>query len=373
MDHRQQIDELIAEAGILADGPTKVALFERSVQIADAHQDLEAGYRTRQRLMGAALSAGLSDVLLVSFTWCLAQSERDPQAFPEQEILWQFRWVISELVEFPEVSRAQLDDLFTDMERRYRRAGSSMRAYWVLRRMVALDMGDRDAAIAAHEQLELCRRDWLSDGADAETSFHVDYLLFLGQDEAGLRRAMPLLQQSQASSHHLGFLYAKLLHPLLKLGRFEQAARFHQAGYRLVSRNARYVPRFAEHLTFLALTENFARGYRLVERHLGDAVGSVSAFSRMQFYHSARLLFELAADRGRDSLRLRLPPPFPFHSPEGRYDPRALAASLAEQVDHMARQFDTRNGTDYYTRLFAETPTWKLLARPLPLPGPNAE
>ncbi|MFL5340925.1 MAG: hypothetical protein ACJ8F7_12330 [Gemmataceae bacterium] len=367
-DYPHQIQQLLAEAHPLAEGPTKVALIERAVQLADAHQDLQAGYQTRVRLMGAALSGGQPDLLLVAFSWCLAQSERDPQQFPEVEILWQFRWVISELVEFPNISKAQIDELFADMERRYRRAGSTLRAFHTLRRMVALDMGDRAAADAAHDALTKSLRDWLSDGPDAETSFLVDYLVFTGQDTAAVERAWLFLAGRQTSSHHLGFLHAKLLLPLLKLGRGDAAARSHLAGYRLVMRNARYVPRFAEHLMFLALTGNFPRAFRLLERHLSEAVGTVSDFSRMQFYHAGRLLLEQVAATGRTGLRLRLPPEIGCYAEAGRYEPNALAAWFAGQSLASAGRFDARNGNDYYTRLFTDLAELRKLAVPVPLP-----
>src|SRR5713226_3600697 len=126
-----EIDELIAQADRLPDGAAKVAVIERAVQLADLHNDVPAGFRVRVRLLGVALSGGLSDVLLVAFSWCQSQQERDPGQFPENDILWQFRWVISELVEFSTVAKSQVEELFADMERRYRRAGSSMRPYFV--------------------------------------------------------------------------------------------------------------------------------------------------------------------------------------------------------------------------------------------------
>src|SRR5438874_9151542 len=110
-----EIDELMTHAERLPDGAAKVAVVERAVQLADLHNDIPTAFRVRVRLMGAALSGGLSDMLLVAFSWCLSQQERDPTQFPENDILWQFRWVISELVEFPNVSKTQIEELFADM------------------------------------------------------------------------------------------------------------------------------------------------------------------------------------------------------------------------------------------------------------------
>lgn len=348
-----EIDELLARAEMLPDGPAKVAVVERAVQVADLHADVAAGFRTRVRLLGAALSGGQSDVLLVAFSWCLSRQERDPAQFRETDILWQFRWVISELVEYSTVAKAQIDSLFADMERRYRRAGSSMRSYFVLRRMVAIDMGDREAAIAAHSEVIRCPHDGLSDGADAETSFLLDFLIVTGRDDEAIELGASFLGRGQGSEHHQAFVRAKLLLPLLKHARDAEAVDAHLKGYRQVARNARYVPRFAEHLIFLALTENFPRGFRLLERHLSDAEVSVSGYARMLFHHAARVLLTRVAERGRETLRMRLPKSFPRYSEDGRYEAAGLAAWFGERAGEAAQAFDARNGNGHYAAMYA--------------------
>jgi hypothetical protein len=363
-----EIDELMAQAERLPDGSAKVACIERAVQVADVHNDIAAGFRVRVRLLGVALSAGMSDLLLVAFSWCLSQQERDPAQFPENDILWQFRWVISELVEFSAVAKTQVEELFADMERRYRRAGSSMRPYFVLRRMVAMDMGDREGAIAAHEQLTRCPRDWLSDGPDAETAFLVDFQIFTGRESEATERGLTFLSNRQGSEHYQGFLRAKLLLPLLKQSRDAQAMDAHLTGYRQVARNPRYVPRLSEHLIFLALTDNYPRGFRLFERHLGDALASVSGYSRMMFHHAACVFLTRIAERGRAVLRMRLPKAFVRYSEAGTYDTAELAAWFGERAAHDARVFDTRNGNGFYTTMVT---CWRELekgAHPIPIP-----
>src|ERR671935_3056317 len=96
-DEHPDVRRLLAEAAGLPPGPVQVELLAEAARVADSHNDTATGFRVRKRLMDAALSGGQPDRMAVAFTWCVAQSDRDPEAVPPTEILWQYRWVISNL------------------------------------------------------------------------------------------------------------------------------------------------------------------------------------------------------------------------------------------------------------------------------------
>src|SRR5688572_7430610 len=102
-DPDDQIQRLMAEAAEQPRGPLQVELLAEAARVADAHNDVASGFRIRRALMDAALGGGQPQQMTVAFTWCVAQSDRDPTAVPPDQILWQYRWVISNLPQFPEV------------------------------------------------------------------------------------------------------------------------------------------------------------------------------------------------------------------------------------------------------------------------------
>ena len=128
-------------------------LAEEAVRLADAHNDLKQGFQTRRQLTEAAVFAGRPDVMLVAFSWRLAQCDRDPAQFKERELLWEYKWVVDNLPDFPQVTRGQIEAALADMERRYRRCGSTMHGYYQKRRAVLMDMGDLEGARAADADL----------------------------------------------------------------------------------------------------------------------------------------------------------------------------------------------------------------------------
>jgi hypothetical protein len=366
-DYLDQIDQLLSEAGALPPGAAKLALVERAVQLADTHRDPTQGFRTRVELCGEALDAGRPDLLTTAFSWCLGQSDRDPRKFPDLELLWMYRWVNDEISGFSSVSLQQIQELMADMERRYRQIGSTMRGYEYLRRNVAMNCGDRTGADDADRAIAACRRDWLSDSEAAERCFDVRYLVFAKRYEEAVRKAEPLLAGRTTDDHHRGAALARLMIPLLRLGRADEAVKFHLQGYRLVARNSRYVARFANHITLLALTGNFARALALLERHLSDALESVDDDSHFSFFRACRVLMEQLVSRGRDSLRLRLPAIFPLVNAEGRYETAALRDWFVNQATEIAARFDARNGNSHYLTELAATEELHAFAVNVPL------
>lgn len=152
-DHVAEINQVLAAAGVLEHGPARIALVEEAVRLADARNDLKEGFRTRCALTAASVFAGQADVTLVAFSWRLAQCDRDPATFKERELLWEYKWVVENLPNFPEVTRPQIEAMLADMVRRYERAGSTLHAVHKKRRGVLLAMGDLAGAAAADAEL----------------------------------------------------------------------------------------------------------------------------------------------------------------------------------------------------------------------------
>lgn len=105
-DYQERIEELQEEAWGLPDGPSKLALLEEAVRLADTHQDVELGDEVRADLIRTATFCGYPEKALVAFSWRLAQSDRDPKSFPETDLLWEFKWITDSLPGFPQIAQA---------------------------------------------------------------------------------------------------------------------------------------------------------------------------------------------------------------------------------------------------------------------------
>ena len=113
--YTDQVEELLEQAGDLGHTPAAVAVCEQAVALADSHNDVGLGFAAREALIEAATFAGRPDAAIVAFSWCLAQSDRNPEEFPEGGLLWQYKWIVDNVADFPNISSVQIDELFADM------------------------------------------------------------------------------------------------------------------------------------------------------------------------------------------------------------------------------------------------------------------
>ncbi len=350
-DPRARIEEIQEQAWRLPRGPAKLALLEEAVRLADMLEDVELGYRLRGDLAETATFSGRIDVLLVAFSWKLAQFDRAPDRFSDFDILWQYKWVANNVLDFSEVPLPRLLRLFDDMERRYREAGSTMHAVWYIKRDLYQHMGDRERAAEADARYRKCRRDHLSDCVACVAHGDAGYHRFLRQWPEALDAAEPLLSGRLTCSEQPHIAFGRLLVPYLHLKRLDDARAAHQRGYKMVRGGPQFVASHAHHLEFESLAGEPARAKAMVERHLPGALASVSSDNRFQFLLAAKLWTDRMLKLGKARMKLRLPAGPPPADADGRSDLERLGGWFQDQAEGIAARFDARNGTDAFRRI----------------------
>lgn len=330
--------EVAGQAAEAPNGNAKVALWEEAVRIADTFQDDETAYDARMELTNAAQFSGRPDVSFVSFSWCLAYCDRHADDLDPTLILWHYKWMADTLPNFPDSPRAQIEGLFEDITRRFLAQGSTLHAVHQIRRDVAIAMGDRAAAVAAHAKFLLTKRDPLSNCKACVQDADVSYQLYLGDEDAAIAAAKPILRGKMSCGEVPERTYAKLLVPYLRRGDPAEAMRWHKVGYPLVQSNPNYLGSHGLHAAFAALTGNLGRAARLLSRHLPMAVASAQPEACFRFYNSAKLALDLILESPRPP---KVKVPVEVHS-GGEVE--ALAIWLDNELYTLAGRFDERNG-----------------------------
>jgi hypothetical protein len=363
-----RIIALMEQAEGLPDSPTKVALIEEAIRIADSHSDAVEGFSVRKDLMKAATFGGSPEKALVAFTWCIGQCDRDPETFEAEDILWEYKWVVSSLRHFPQITLQQIDDALDDMARRYEKAGLGVRPIHKLRVRLAMHRGDRELAQKLQRRWRSAPIRWGNDCPACEQDDQVDFLIFMGKDDRAVEQAKPIIEGGMSCAEVPHVTYASLLLPLLRLGRVKEAAEHHHRGYPMIASGGDFLSEVAEHLTFLALTGNLDRGVTLLEKHLTWALETMALSRRFDFALAARLLTMRLEEAGRSSLKLRLPKEFPLHREDGAYPVADLGGWFEQDARGLAEQFDKRNETDAFARELAELPGLRQWAVDYPVP-----
>ncbi len=353
---RSDVYEIAGKAMDLPYGPTRLAMFEEAVRIADSLQDIDLGYQMRYNLQQTAEFSARGDVALVSFAWRLAQYDRYPGRFDTHDIMWTYKWTIATCTRLPQVPRDRVMALFDDFEARCRALGHSMYAANQLRREFFILSGEREAARSAHAEFRKSRRDSLSDCLACVANQNGHYYQSQNQWARAVQTVGPVLTGRLRCAEEPHCVLAHVLLPEYRLGRIDEAWEHHREGYRLVRKGQQFVDMQGYHLRFLVLVGDLDAAQTLLERHIDDAIATIMPLDRFQFLLAAALWAERMLREGKARAKVRLPESAPSADARGSRDIAACRDWFLSGAREVADQFDRRNGTDAFTRQIDELP-----------------
>ncbi|EOR71083.1 hypothetical protein TM51_09421 [Thermobifida fusca TM51] len=230
-------------------------------------------FHLRMSLTEAYKYGGEPARAMTTFTRCLTAFDADPARYgPEahHRLLWQFKWIIAALTDFPEIPLDRTYALLDDMERRYRESGYSLHPVHGLRCQVARHIGDVATADAEFERWRTAPQDESSDCAGCVPTAMAFHLAWRGAHAEAIAIAEPVLSGELTCVEQPQGILSALIEPYLRTGRYEAAVDAHRRTYRVHRRyETRYLFSLGTHLFFCAVTGNHARGLELLERHLG--------------------------------------------------------------------------------------------------------
>jgi hypothetical protein len=367
----EQVYQLLSQSLDLEDGDAQIALREEAVRLADLGGDLKLQYFAREVFVRSCIFGGATEKGLVAFAWLLAQFDNHPGRFDQWAILWKYKWINGLICDFPQISKQRIYEMLDDLEKRALKAGYGLRAVTNQRYRAEKFWDNREHAIEYFRKLEELPPDGLSNCPLCETDERVSFAIYCRNDERALEIAIPILDGGQKCGSVPHRTYANVLLPLIRLGRHDEALRYHLKSYSLIANNKAFLDKVADHIICLALTENFKQATALVEAHYAWTETNRDLFAHFRFFRAAWLLFELLAERNR-WINLNMASAFPLYSDGSQYECIELAAWFKQKAEGIARRFDERNATDFFMRTIAETPSLKALRATFPLAGAEA-
>lgn len=355
-DPEQEMLEFIRESRRAPKGPSRVALLEQAVRVADSANDVFLGMRARTRLIEEAASCGAPDKLLVAFAWCLAQRDKNAEQFDETDFFWQFKGVCGALAEFPAIPRDKIDAMLADMERRYQRHGYGLRPVCELRSDSALAMGELKSARKWFVKASRMAKDFNNDCAACVAHQEVKLALRLGDYAWAKRAASSILKRGGLKCAHKPHVtYCLMARPTHTAGEIKLARTYATEGYRLTRSNPEFIDSIGELMSYHAAAGSTEQGLLILERHIGWLVTSGSPLEHWWFYLGARELLGAAHGRARAHVRkLGLPRNLPIWRNDGRYAWVEIIGYIDGKLDALAAAFDSRNGNDAFSRQAAQ-------------------
>jgi len=364
------IAQLSREAYAMPDGPTKVTILEEAIRIADSRNDLDSAFVVRNDLITAASNAGLPEVKILAFSWCLSQFDSDRERFgyygTESELLWKYKWVVGGLTSFPQITKVQIFEMLADMRRRYESVGSTLHAVYDEERSITMTIADDAACKAAHKQLLKTPRDHFSNCSACVQDRLVSHYKYFGKYEKAYDAAKPILEQRMKCATVPHRTYGKIMWVLYKLDRLEEAMKLHRRGYPMIATSPGHVTYVDDHIEFLVVTDNLTRAVRLTEKHFPVAFASTDPSTRYYFFKTVLLLMDCLRDTKTRTVKMHFASDHPLHDAKDRVSVGEFYAWLLAECRSTAAAYDARNGNDAKMKSLNDLPNLKKEMKPFP-------
>lgn len=339
-----EVDDLLHEGNLTPYGTERVRLHGEAVRIADLHQDLDAGFESRQALIQSANLGGDPNLALVAFAWCLGQHDADPDRFSAESggfftnLLWMYKWVIERAIEHPAISRAKLDELLADMARRYTVRGYSLRPARKLALSAAINAFDSERIGPAMADWLSQRRDSLSDCLACDVDLEAAAHLAMRDLKLARHAAKPLFERNMSCAEVPTVTYGRFLLPLSHSGEAEEAQRLARLLPRRIGVNRDYVMVAGALVTYL-VEQRSRTALATARRYAGWALTGETPLKRIALMLGLILASRFACETGHGSEAL------------GTLTPNEPVVSFEEAQERLTRDtlglataFDFRNG-----------------------------
>lgn len=333
-------EELMMDAEQLPDGPAKLSLLEEAAKIADEAGDTHQGYKARLEIVDAANWSGYPLKVIAAYSWMLGKYDQFPNEFDAFRLLWRYKWIISTVAGFPEVSRQQIEDMLADMRRRFLEHGYSERTYLSCEYSALLTLNEIEDAELIFKKFRQMDRDGLSDCLACEQNELVNHYNIMDEDELVIKYAEPILNGKMRCSRVPHLTYSMVMMPLYRLGRIEEALQYQKKGYRMIRGDISYIWGIANHLEFFAHLD-LAKGLGIFEESIPLLSEVEDSESRMVYYTKSAFFMKKLVEADVPFM-VKLPKALTDQQSFGSFTD--LQKYLVNQALILAKLFDQRNG-----------------------------
>lgn len=278
--------------------------------------------------------------------------EEHPDALPEdgggETYVMITQMGIDPIVNLPQIPMAQWEKLMEQYHALVKRFNVGHRTYW-WQLTQFWQYVDREKAFGYFQRFWKTGRDGLSDCRGCERSYAVRMCLLMGDEAAAEECGKPLKAgRDYHCSDNPHRYWQFLLEYALDKGDLETAVPLANKLARKGNRDKSDLSYMGAVLRCWAYTD-LNQAMEQLERRLEWTIGMWDQKKCYDFYKGAWVCCRELAKR-QDIVELDLPKEFALYQSGGVYNCADLAQCFHDQAESIGRQFDKRNGSDYFAR-----------------------
>lgn len=351
-----QPEQFIAEYQQLEHGAARLRVMKKAIAAADEAKATEWQFVFRSRYLNESIFESDALDALIIFPEMLAIYDGNPDLAEEHQhtLMWDFKNMLGNLAEFPQIPLAEIEKLYDEFEARCKRYGYSLHAPRYLREKLSLRTG-KLLPLTEYGSFAAMPNDDLQDCPACEADFKVICALLRGDRAEAERLSEPMFQgqltcaEIPQSTYHTWIVY------LQKHGEYGKARQYARRLYPMIRGTMDLLDELGTLMCFYAQVDRQI-GCNILRHSLQNYLDCRNRWMQFQFANGAYHLFDAMQ---QEHLMLVLPPQFPLFDAEHHYETAALRDFFYGEAKTIAEQFDARNGNHYYMEMLqAQLPAY---------------
>jgi tetratricopeptide (TPR) repeat protein len=327
-------------------GEARNAALEAHLERVEANGDQPLLNQTLTALVDCYEYSVDSSRLLVPFSRLLRNYDTAPEHFDAallRSVYWQFKWVVYDLIDHPDIPLASIEDWMAQWRRRYSEAGHSLHPFHEAEHYLAVHLGDEDRAARATETLRATEPDGMSDCEACRGGYIGRIAFWQGDHEAALELWRPLFDGDLHCMHEPHKTLSLSPYAAAAVGRLDQARADHVRGYEMSRGKDDMTAYVACQMRFCAQTGNEPRALEILAANLPAFEAAVSPDARLDVLEAIQATCGALLRRGMHTTEVPGPG-------ERTWTAAQLHAHADAERRAICERFDERNGNDAMSR-----------------------
>lgn len=365
MDYKNEYQEIIERARQFEDGQReRTRILEEAIQLAQRYQDTELEFEAKLDLMVATAKTGEVDKALSTFPWLLNYIDEQEKSgetktpsnlrffflSPKRHVLWMYKWVVSDLVFYPNISMERINAALADMEKRYTESGYGSKTVLEYQLVIARGTGQKEEVPQLLEKLKGAEdHSSMSDCSTCVRQDEAETFRFLGEYDKALKHVRPILNGEESCSSKPYATYGFAFEIYLQQGKTEEAKEMFERMYEKFQEPKNRENGNRRVALYYTLAHQFDQGLAYFEEFLPQLMNEVEQNGPYNSYLVGWRLFDEMEKAGQAKATIKLPEAHPLHARGPEYPVSVLRDWFKNETLSLAEQFNKRNGNEYFS------------------------
>lgn len=338
-------------------GEERFRYLKKLIAEEDAAHNYAEAFELRYKYISESVMHGDVFKGLIMFPEFMAYYDAHSDVCRRHSLMWAFKWMIEDVVDFYQVSREKIEEYFDEFRRRCEEYGISLRTYY-MKKMNYYSYTDIEKMKECQKQFRKLERDELSDCAACELNNDIRMELRHGSEKKAMEMLSDMLRRGISCAEVPEVTFGECVRHFTETGNIAEAEYYAGMMMPMIKGEESNFLREISNVLLLKAFTSPNEAYDIFRRNINVFLESKNPDMRFYFANAAARFFAAAAENGNEKLMIKLPHSFPLYSDENEYETEKLREYFADIAKNIADKFDERNGSDYYNRLISfEYPT----------------